>query len=50
MTKDHPKEHPVQQFQGHMPYPPVDRIDDWGLNVEQQARAAVAGTHACHNL
>jgi hypothetical protein len=25
------------RFQGHIPYPPEQKIDDWGLNVEQQA-------------
>lgn len=25
-----------QKFQGNMPYPPESKIDDWGLNAEQQ--------------
>lgn len=31
MTKDE-----VLKFQGYMPYPPLDKVDDWGLSVEQQ--------------
>lgn len=30
------------QFAGLMPYPPEDRLDDWGLTPEQQARRARA--------
>lgn len=28
----------VLKFQGYMPYPPLDKVDDWGYTVEQQAR------------
>jgi hypothetical protein len=27
----------LPKFQGHMPYPPEQKVDDWGLNAEQQA-------------
>ena len=27
------------KFQGYTPYPPVDKVDDWGLNVAEQVRA-----------
>lgn len=55
MTKDE-----VLKFQGYMPYPPLDKVDDWGLSVEQQARASIytpqysqgvldLGTHALNH-
>jgi hypothetical protein len=30
------------KFQGLVPYPPEDRVDDWGLTPEQQVGAGVA--------
>ena len=26
------------KFQGYIPYPPVDKVDDWGLSVGEQVR------------
>lgn len=25
-------------FQGVVPYPPLNKVDDWGLNVDEQVR------------
>lgn len=33
------------KFQGVVPYPPEDKIDDWGLTVEQQVRGDAGGPH-----
>ena len=37
MTKDIDKQ---LKFQGVVPYPPENKVDDWHLNVEQQASRA----------
>lgn len=37
MTKEGLHGGSVLKFQGHIPYPHEQKIDDWGLNAEQQA-------------
>lgn len=33
----------ILRFQGHVPYPPEQKIDDWGLNADQQVRPRIWG-------
>jgi hypothetical protein len=43
--------HATLKFQGHIPYPHEQKIDDWGLNAEQQASRNVLGGRAvCESL
>jgi hypothetical protein len=34
------------QFQGLVPFPPEDRVDDWGLTLDQQVRGAAGRARA----
>jgi hypothetical protein len=46
MTKE-TAAHATLKFQGHIPYPHEQKVDDWGLNAEQQARKTCSGVVLC---